>query len=92
MKNLVFLFLYLLAQISFAQQLSIEEFATGFSSPLNIQHAGDERLFVVEQGGLIKILNNLSTNPTPYLDISNQISNFLKFFLSKPSSCYCWSS
>ncbi|MAN29261.1 MULTISPECIES: PQQ-dependent sugar dehydrogenase [Mesonia] len=75
MKNLVFLFLYLLAQISFAQQLSIEEFATGFSSPLNIQHAGDERLFVVEQGGLIKILNNLSTNPTPYLDISNQISS-----------------
>ncbi len=75
MKKLLILSLYLLIQSSFAQQLNIEEFATGFSSPLNIQNAGDERLFVVEQGGLIKIIDNGSTNSTPFLDISDQISS-----------------
>ncbi|MAT90538.1 MAG: hypothetical protein CMC35_07575 [Flavobacteriaceae bacterium] len=46
-----------------------------FSSPVNLQHAGDDRLFVVEQFGRIRILNSDgSINPDPFLDISGQIS------------------
>jgi glucose/arabinose dehydrogenase len=50
--------------------------ASGFSSPLDIQQAGDGsgRLFVVEQGGKIKIIQNGSVSITPYLDVSGLIS------------------
>lgn len=55
-----------------AQDLELELFAGGFDSPLELKHAGDDRLFVVERGGLIKILNSDGTvNPTPFLDISS---------------------
>ena len=53
-----------------AQDIDVELFASGFNSPVDIQNAGDERLFVVEQGGVIRILNPDGTiNPTPFLNI-----------------------
>ncbi|MEM7187666.1 MAG: PQQ-dependent sugar dehydrogenase, partial [Bacteroidota bacterium] len=52
----------------------LESFASGFSQPVDIKHAGDDRLFVVEQGGRIKILNSDgTTNATPFLNISGLI-------------------
>jgi len=58
-----------------SQTVDIELFATGFDNPVNLQNAGDDRLFVVEQAGLIKILNSDgTTNATPFLDISGQVS------------------
>ncbi len=57
------------------QQLDIQAFATGFTNPLNIQNAGDDRLFIVEQGGLIKIIAlNGTVSPTPFLDLSKVVS------------------
>jgi len=49
--------------------------ASGFSSPLDIQQAGDAsgRLFVVEQGGKIKIIQNGGVLGAPYLDVSSLI-------------------
>ena len=53
-----------------AQDIDVELFASGFNSPVDLQNAGDERLFVVEQGGVIRILNPDGTiNPTPFLNI-----------------------
>ena len=58
-----------------SQAVGVELFKSGFSSPVGIQNAGDSRLFIVEQGGRIKILNDDATiNPTPFLDISTIIS------------------
>src|SRR5436309_13056389 len=53
-------------------QVELVPVASGFSSPLDIQQAGDGsgRLFVVEQGGRIKIIQNGSVLGTPYLDVS----------------------
>lgn len=52
--------------------IDLQSFATGFSLPLEITHCGDSRLFVVEQDGLIKILNsNGTTNATPFLNLSS---------------------
>ena len=42
----------------YAQDVNLEVFANGFTSPLAIEHAGDSRLFVVERAGVIKILNS----------------------------------
>ncbi|MGX7668832.1 PQQ-dependent sugar dehydrogenase [Flavobacterium pedocola] len=51
--------------------VGLQSFATGFASPVEITHCGDSRLFIVEQDGLIKILNaNGSTNATPFLNIT----------------------
>ena len=38
--------------------LSFESFQTGFSSPTTITHAGDSRIFVLEQDGIIKFIKN----------------------------------
>lgn len=54
-----------------AQQLSLELFAEGFNNPIEVVNAGDDRLFVAQQGGVIKVLNaDGSTNDTDFLDIS----------------------
>lgn len=50
--------------------------ASGFTRPLFVTHAGDGsgRLFVVEQGGRIRIIQNGAVLPTPFLDISGLVS------------------
>ncbi|MGB3776550.1 MAG: PQQ-dependent sugar dehydrogenase [Leeuwenhoekiella sp.] len=74
-KSLLSLFVYFITAIIYSQELGIEPFATGFTRPLNIQHAGDDRLFVVEQGGLIKIVeSDGNVIEEPYLDISGLVS------------------
>ncbi|WP_130733276.1 sorbosone dehydrogenase family protein [Flavobacterium sp. J27] len=61
---------------SISQDIDLQILATGFSSPVEITHAGDDRLFVVEQGGLIKILNaNGTVNTTPFLNLSSLIGS-----------------
>ncbi len=51
------------------------EVASDFDSPIFLTHAGDERLFVGEQGGLIWIIENGEVLPDPFLDISNLLSD-----------------
>ena len=77
MKNIFTILLFLGYAITIhSQEPALITFATGFSSPVDLKHAGDDRLFVVEQGGRIKILNsNGTTNTTPFLNISTLVSN-----------------
>jgi len=51
--------------------LSTEQVVTGLEAPLFLTHAGDSRLFIVEQGGRIQIVENGQLLGTPFLDISN---------------------
>ncbi|WP_046758843.1 PQQ-dependent sugar dehydrogenase [Kordia jejudonensis] len=76
MKTKTQLYLALLFPILlFAQDVSLQSFATGFSRPVDIKHANDSRLFIVEQDGVIKILNSTGiTNPTPFLDIDARVN------------------
>ncbi|SHI36646.1 PQQ-dependent sugar dehydrogenase [Flavobacterium terrae] len=73
-------FLYLLIALVFIQfesksqtgTIALQSFGTGFASPVDIENCGDSRLFVVEQDGLIRILNSNGTiNPTPFLNITS---------------------
>lgn len=58
-----------------SQNISLELVADGFNEPLDIQNAGDDRLFVVEKGGKIKILHSDgSVLAAPFLDISSKVS------------------
>ncbi|MFG0327546.1 MAG: PQQ-dependent sugar dehydrogenase [Phycisphaerales bacterium JB037] len=58
--------------------LTTELVASGFSAPLYVTHApgDDSRLFVVQQRGLIRIidLDSGSINPTPFIDLSGIVS------------------
>ncbi|HWC19986.1 MAG TPA: PQQ-dependent sugar dehydrogenase [Terriglobales bacterium] len=57
-------------------QLALDLVASGFTSPLDLEQPddGSGRLFVVEQGGKIKILQNGSILTTPFLDLSSKIT------------------
>ena len=65
--------------------LKLSRIASGLNLPVHLTHAGDDsgRLFVVEQGGRIRIIRKpaspngdaaWSVNDTPFLDISGRVS------------------
>jgi glucose/arabinose dehydrogenase len=63
----------------FSQTIAIQPYVTGLSSPVHITHpVNDSRLFVVQQGGIIKIVNqNGATGSlvsTAFLNVSSLIS------------------
>ena len=71
MKKLIFISLLLNSLIVVSQpSIDLVTYATGFTLPVDIVNAGDNRLFIVEQDGTIKIIdgtgNVLSNN---FIDI-----------------------
>jgi hypothetical protein len=57
-----------------AEGLRLETVVAGLSSPLFLTApAGDARLFVVEQPGRIRILENGALLPAPFLDITDRV-------------------
>ena len=57
-------------------QLELERAWAGLSKPLGLVHAGDDsgRVFVLEQGGLIKVVENGQLLSRPFLDLTGQVS------------------
>ncbi|MDZ7705205.1 MAG: PQQ-dependent sugar dehydrogenase [Trueperaceae bacterium] len=57
-----------------AQNVSLETYVSGVQFPVVITHAGDgsERLFVVQQTGQIRIVQNGEVFAQPFLDISDR--------------------
>lgn len=75
MKNLLFCAGILFFSIFNAQSINLEEFATGFTAPVEITHANDSRMFVVQQNGIIKIVQpNGTVNSSNFLNISSKIT------------------
>jgi glucose/arabinose dehydrogenase len=57
-------------------QISLVQVATAYASPVDIQTCGDERLFIVEQKGIIRILYKDGTKQTtPFLDIDARVNS-----------------
>ncbi|MEP6639197.1 MAG: PQQ-dependent sugar dehydrogenase [Chloroflexota bacterium] len=57
--------------------LTLAPFVDGFTAPLAIVNAGDggKRLFIVEQGGRIRIVRDGRIVPAPFLDVGDQITS-----------------
>jgi glucose/arabinose dehydrogenase len=51
------------------------EIVSGLDNPLLVTHAGDDRLFAVEQGGYVLLIENGEINPQPFLDVSLLLSD-----------------
>src|SRR5215468_9246713 len=57
-----------------ATGLTLEKVVSGLDRPLYLTApAGDHRLFVVEQGGRIRIVRGGRLLPTPFLDLSDRV-------------------
>jgi len=56
-----------------APTLRLVPVASGLSSPVDLTHAGDERLFVVEQSGRIRLIKAGQLVDTPFLDIESRV-------------------
>ncbi len=76
MKKLLAFVLLSIIQFGFSQTITIQQFASGFSNPVGIEHpANDSRLFIVEQNGLIRIVNtNGTVNTNPFTNLGTIIS------------------
>ena len=57
-------------------RISLARVAGGFVQPAHVTHAGDGsgRIFVVEQAGRIRILDNGVVQSTPFLDIASRVA------------------
>jgi glucose/arabinose dehydrogenase len=59
-----------------ASGIQLQPVATGLSSPLYLTSPpGDARLFIVEQGGTIRIVENGALRPTPFIDLSDSVTS-----------------
>ena len=55
--------------------VGLDPVAEGFDRPLFVTNAGDDRLFVVEKAGRIRIIENDAVLEPPFLDITNRVGS-----------------
>src|SRR5687768_4154486 len=60
-----------------AASITLVPVLSDLSAPLLVTNArdGSQRLFVVEQGGVIKVLQPGATTPTEFLDITSRVQS-----------------
>jgi len=75
MKKLLLFILFMSAAVQ-AQTIGLQQFATGFTAAIEMVPApNDSRFFVVQQGGLIRVVNSNGTvNSTPFLNLTSLTS------------------
>ena len=58
-------------------RIQLKEIARGLHQPVHLTHAGDGsgRLFVVEQAGVIRVIDRGTVLPQPFLDIRRRVSS-----------------
>ena len=75
MKKSLLLVISFFCVLSWAQMLQLELISNEINQPVELTHAGDDRIFVAQQNGIIRIMSAEGVlNTTPFLDISNLIS------------------
>ena len=62
------------AQTNILPEICLSQFSSGFSQPVGVEHAGDSRLFIVEQTGKIRIVDANGKHKSHFLNISDKIS------------------
>lgn len=57
-----------------APEITLTPIATGLQQPVSVTHAGDSRLFITLQPGLVVIFEDGAVLPLPFLDIRSLVS------------------
>ncbi len=55
--------------------LTLSPVLDGLAKPIGLEHAGDRRLFVVEQRGVVKVVQDGRLQETPFLDLSDRVDD-----------------
>ena len=74
MSRILPILLFLAATTASAQDVLLQQIATGLTQPVALTHAGDTRLFITQQTGTIVIYDGTRDPPTPFLDIRSLVS------------------
>jgi len=56
-------------------KLQLVNWAAGFDRPVDIAHCGDSRLFIVEQDGIIVVVDSLGTKIDTFLSIDPRVNS-----------------
>lgn len=57
-------------------KIQLVDFVSGLNGPVDLAHCGDSRLFVVEQDGIIKVIDSLGVVlPAPFLNIDPRVNS-----------------
>lgn len=57
-------------------RIALHNWVTGLNKPVYVTNAGDDRLFVVQQGGIIKIVtDSMQVLASPFLDITSEVNS-----------------
>ncbi|MCB0525560.1 MAG: PQQ-dependent sugar dehydrogenase [Lewinellaceae bacterium] len=78
MRKITFLFSVLIISpiLLLAQpKIQLQDWASGFSKPLDITHCGDSRIFVVQQVGVIRVLDSLGNHLDTFLNIDPRVNS-----------------
>ena len=76
LHKLFAILLFLSYQKMQAQKLAATAYVPGIIAPIDLKICGDDRLFVAERAGRIRVVNPDGTlRPTPFLDITSKISS-----------------
>ena len=73
MTVLCFMTLLSYSQTDVLPTIELVEFATGLDNPIGIEHAGDSRLFVVEQTGKIRIVDANGNHKSHFLNLTDKV-------------------
>jgi glucose/arabinose dehydrogenase len=75
-SSLIFLFALTMFTAWAQPQIQLQVFASGLTKPVDIVHTSDDRLFIVEKDGFIRIINsNGQVLPTPFLNIDARVNS-----------------
>jgi len=67
----------IIAKTSKAQKLAANPYVSGLTLPIDLKTCGDDRLFVAERPGKIRVINADGTlRSTPFLDITAKVSSY----------------
>ena len=76
LPSLFSLCLFIIANTSKAQKLAANPYVSGLTLPIDLKTCGDDRLFVAERAGKIRVINADGTlRSTPFLDITAKVSS-----------------
>jgi glucose/arabinose dehydrogenase len=74
MLRFIFTSLISLIAVTANCQITLVQFSSGFTNPIDVANAGDSRIFVVEQAGRIYIVDSLGVKKTtPFLNIVSRV-------------------
>ncbi len=62
-------------EVTAVASVNLRQIATGFFKPLGLDHAGDERLFITQQNGVITLMVDGQVLSEPFLDITRRVNS-----------------